>query len=94
MDLLEFKSNVAHSNGYNGLKISGEMAPRTFPCRPTKNEKFKAPILDMFEENPAIAITFYNFTTFHNYRVSVIADLLGQVTFSEFRVAESKIAAF
>lgn len=77
MELLAFENNVAHSNGYNGLRVSGEMAARTFPCRPTKNEKFKAPVLDMFEENPALEMVFESFVSFQSGKQAVIADLLG-----------------
>jgi hypothetical protein len=93
MPLLAFEHNVAHSNSYNGLRVTGEMAARTFPCRPTKNERFKAPVTDMFEENPAIEMTLLNFTSFQSGQQGVIADLLGQVVFRGFRVAESRGSA-
>jgi len=67
MELFEFSSNCAHSNGRVGLKITGEMAARTYPCKPTKNERFKAPIVDMFAENPSILMQFTDFVTFKNH---------------------------
>ncbi len=85
----EFSGNIAHSNGRFGLRIL-EMAPRKYPCRPTRN----ASSVDPFIDNPAYWATFENFITFKNHECGVLGEVLGNVLFKNIMVADSKLAGF
>lgn len=94
MELLDFSNNVAHSNGRYGLRIL-EMSARKYPCLPTRNDDYNIEkFSDPFEENPAILIEFKNFTTFKNNEDGVLGEVLGYVKFTDFKVADSKLAGF
>ena len=51
----EFNNNIAHSNGRFGLRIL-EMAPRKYPCQPSRNDALEDP----FSENPTYPAVFEN----------------------------------
>ena len=74
-----FKDNVAHSNGRFGLRIL-EMAPRTFPCQPSRDDT----LADPFSTNPSFETVFENFITWKNNEDGILGELLGDITFRNF----------
>ena len=78
----EFTDNEAHSNGRYGLRIFGELIPRTNPCGP----------ITPFENNPPIPAEFTNFFGWKNMRDAVIGERMGAITFKNIKAADNKRA--
>ena len=85
----EFSNNIAHSNGRFGLRIL-TMAPRKFPCKPSRNNELEDP----FSENPSYPAVFENFITFSNNECGILGEYLGTIKFRNISVADSKKAGF
>jgi hypothetical protein len=88
LPLSSFTNNTAHSNGRFGLRV-GKLASLTYPCKPARTNT-----LDPFASNPSVESVLDHFTTFANRESGVLGELLGNVKFSNFKVADNKNAGF
>jgi hypothetical protein len=89
MPMGELAHNVAHSNVRFGLRFF-ILVPRKIPCKDTRNGNAE----DIYLDNPSIATTYVNFTTYKNGESGVLAERMGNVVFSGFKIADSFRAAF
>ena len=86
----EFRGNTAHSCGRYGLRIFHNMIPRKFPCKPFVYDH--ANTTDPWHKNPPITAHFTNFTGWKNGRNGAIAERVGDVRWSDFKVADNLLA--
>ena len=76
-------NNVAHSNVRFGLRIF-TLAPRLYPCSPTRDDSNPD---DPWAKNPSIPAIYSNFTLYKNLEDGVLAENVGNVIFDQFVVA-------
>ena len=77
----EFSDNVAHSNGRYGFRVFHKMVPREKPCQE----------IDEVNNKPLTA-SFESLTSYKNGRNGAIADLVGDIRFIDFKVADNVLA--
>lgn len=87
-----FKNNHAHSCGRYGLRIFHNMIPRKYPCKPETIDWAEDKKADPYWKNPAITATFDGLVSWKNRRNGAIAERVGDVRFTNFKVADNLLA--
>jgi hypothetical protein len=85
-----FRDNHVHSVGRYGLRIFHNMVPREYPCQGISYDADTPD--DPWHSNRPITATFEGLTSWKNGRNGAIAEKVGDVRFTGFKVADNKLA--
>ncbi|OMJ78805.1 hypothetical protein SteCoe_21333 [Stentor coeruleus] len=80
MEIGSFEDNVAHTYGKYGLRIFPRLMPLIDPCS------------ELISEGNFVTTTFYRLTAWKNRRNGAIAEEVGDIRFSGFKVADNMLA--
>jgi cell surface hyaluronidase len=83
----EFDGNVAHSHGRYGLRIFHGHVPRTYPCSPIVYDSTNP--TDPYHANPIVTAEYTNYLGYSNNDNGAIAERVGDVRFTNFKVADN-----
>lgn len=87
----EFNDNVAHSNGWYGLRIYHRYFPRTFACKDIGWYDEANPD-DESKWNMPVTANFNNLVAWKNGRNGAMAGYVGDVRFNNFKTADNVLA--
>ena len=91
--LEEFKNNVAHSNGRDGLRIYAGHVPRTNPCAALVYDNSNPSAVGApYPNNPVITASYEDFTSWKNVENGAIVERTGDVKWKNFKIADNMFA--